>query len=212
MLPPSDSWLHQNLKIQEALENIKSIEVPPPAYMATQNSESFVNQSIEDYIEDGEEDVSSMPISIAIDASLAVEGQNNNIILPESSPTSKSQEALEADGSVSTNTTRISLLTEAVLKALESSDILRTSGVHQRPINLSINASIRVKGDKNLIFSGPKPMKKNASGTLARQGIVQEKDQHSTDGQEYHYEATKKRRAESACCPMIIFESGNADL
>lgn len=212
MLPPSDSWLHQSLKLQEALENIKSIEVPPPAYMAIQNSESFVNQSIEDYIEDGEEDVSSMPISIAIDASLAVEGQDNNIILPESSPTSKPQETLETNCSVSVNTTRISLLTDAVLRALQSSDVLRTSGVHQRPINLSINASIRVKGDKNVVFSGPKSMKKDIPRTLASRNIVQEKDQLSTEGQEYHYEATRKRRAESVCCPMIISEFGSADL
>jgi len=158
MLPPSDSYLHQNLKLAEAISGLQAIEVPPPAY--DDQSKPFVNQSAEDYDSDTEFDYDNMlraPIVVNIDASVHVEGQGNSIAF------FNTESLANGTNTGPTAVGRIESITSTVLAALSMHQDTEISHISARPVQVNVNAPITVKGDKNVVYlGGPRPNRKIA--------------------------------------------------
>ena len=93
MLPPSDSFLHQSLKLAEVTANMQNQETlaqpPPPPYSATQqpysaSQDETPHNDIDIDAEDDEttwDTPSPNPVTINIDASISVQGNSNTIIM-----------------------------------------------------------------------------------------------------------------------------------
>jgi hypothetical protein len=195
MLPPSDSFYHQELKLAEALSNIQAIEVPPPSYtlMPITTNESFHAYGTE--AEDDEEDCLTppAPIAVHIDASIKIEGQGNTIVLPPPPSTVSGQAG--PGGPAPAAHARAERLASTILTALRGVGVVgRGGGVSgdlpeargQRPLELHVNASVSVNGERNVICAGilPRAGRKEGSGS----GV-----QHQAKG----LEGSRKRRAES---------------
>lgn len=177
MLPPSDSFQHQKLKLAEVLAKVLPIEVPPPSYTAMPvTTADFHAYATDD--EDDEDDrdymVPPAPIVVRIDASVKIEGQGNTIVLPPTKPPS-AQTPVSADRPNQTGHPQAERLTAAVLAALTSAGIVECTERRQRPLEVHVNASVNIKGEKNVICAGvPKVTQKGE-------------------------DKCKKRRAESVC-------------
>jgi hypothetical protein len=196
MLPPSDSFHHQELKLAEALSNIQAIEVPPPSYtlMPVTTHESFHAYATDE--EDDEEDCLTplAPIAVHIDASIRIEGQGNTILLPPTHSTVSGQAGPGRPAPAAH--ARAERLTGAILTALRDAGVVGGGGGvgdlpearGQRPLELHVNASVSVNGERNVICAGILPRvgrkewKKEGSGF-----------QHQGKGME----GDRKRRAES---------------
>lgn len=166
MLPPSDSIHHANLKLAEVLSSRNQIQVlpPPPAYTAIIPGTTIpiTEEALAAYADyDDEEDVEQQsapaPITINIDASLKIEGHGNTVVVPSgmASPTSPTTPTGTQATSQQAQALRADRITTTVLAALKASGVLDTqNGAGQRPVEISVNAGIVVKGSKNVICAG----------------------------------------------------------
>ncbi|ERF76068.1 hypothetical protein EPUS_01401 [Endocarpon pusillum Z07020] len=183
MQPPTNTLQHQILRLEALLSSNQESQTTPPAYSATNPMAPVL---YEDHSAD-EEDYGYPasrpgPITINIDASLRIEGQANTIVLPPasspvSSPSSSTKPPPAAMSSQpSCQHGRVEKVTSMVLTALKEAKIFRsTQGMDgqttttTRPVDISVNAGIVVKGSKNTICSGlPKLMKGNGAPAAAR--------------------------------------------
>jgi hypothetical protein len=185
MLPPSDSFRHQELKLAEALSNIQAIEVPPPSYTLMPVTDGNWNAYTTDEEEDEDECLTPLaPITIHIDASIRVDGQANTVILPPTNPTFSglSPGAPGPGRTARAGQARAERLTSTILAALKEAGVVGAdSGRGQRPLELHVNASVHVNGEKNVICAGtPRAGRKDGSAL-----------------QEVAQEGNRKRRAES---------------
>lgn len=201
MLPPSDSLAHQNLKLAEVLASIQkqtaaaaaAATAPPPPYAATATTATPVPSNnitapelLGEFEDDEEDDNSSLaPIVIRIDTSISIDGQNNTVTIPSSSEDSHS----DAQSPVSSiqqlqqlqqrRQAKSAQLASAIISALKSAGALddRETG-RQRPIEVDVNAGIRITGNSNMICPGAR--KRSASDLVSGQ-------------------PDRKRRAQSVC-------------
>lgn len=201
MLPPSDSFRHQELKLAEALSTIQAIDVPqppPPSYtLMPVADDSFHAYAPDDDEDDDDEGCPTppVPITLHIDASLRIDGQFNTIVLPPTNYASSPVSAQSPNPAGPTTTAQAShargeRLTSAVLIALRDADVFGggagEAGRAHRPLDLHINASVHVHGEKNVIWAGiPRVARKDGS---AMQGKVSEAEELAEN---------RKRRAES---------------
>ena len=199
MLPPSDSIHHQQLKLAEALSNIQTIDVPPPSYTSSAKSSHDRDETsyTDELNDDGEENhwPSAAPIRINIDASIHVEGQANTIVLPSGArssqaagrrtPAEQAQQMLGARGE---------RLASMVLFTLKSARFIGGEGDHMyRPLDIQINASVGIKGEKNVICAEvPRIARKNEQHVPINRTQPNTPIQHS-----------KKRRADSVSRPVL---------
>ena len=152
MLPPSDSLQHQSLKLAEALSDIQAIEIPPPSYSAMPGAnETFHAYEVDDYDDDGCHGPS--PIVIKINASVQINGQGNTLIMPSTSTSSRTSSLLAAQTAQASNG-RAEKLTRTVLAALKDAALLEDVEQRQRPLEVHVDASVNVIGEKNLICAG----------------------------------------------------------
>lgn len=202
MLPPSDSFRHQELKLAEALSTIQAIDVPPPP-PPSYTLMPVADDSFHAYAPDDDEDDNEsrptrlMPITLHIDASLRIDGQYNTIVLPPTNHASSPVSAQSPTPAGPATTAQAShargeRLTSAVLIALRDADAFGggagEAGRAHRPLDLHINARVHVHGEKNVICAGiQRVMRKDGS---AMQGKVSE-------AEELAEEENRKRRAES---------------
>lgn len=119
------------------------------------------------------------PITINIDVSLRIEGQANTIVLPPaSSPVSSPSSSAKPSPAAMTSQPsyqhgRVEKVTSMVLTALKEAKIFRSTQATDgqtttRPVEISVNAGIILKGSKNTICSGlPKLMKGNGAPAAA---------------------------------------------
>ena len=189
MLPPSDSLQHQDLKLAEALSDIQAIEVPPPSYTAMPAAnETFHAYEVEDYDDDGIPTPS--PIIIKITASVQIQGQGNTIVLPPSNAPTRLPPNLAAR-TAQAGLGRAEKLTRTVLTALRDAGLLEDAEKRQRPLELHVDASVNVNGEKNVICAGiPRITPDNGQPPQAQ---LSPEPTSSPSG-------SRKRRAESVCC------------
>ena len=163
MLPPGDSLHHQNLKVDESLSSKEPTSMPPPpAYTAASTTFPLNYDTLGPDV-DGEEDTfeAFAPITISIDASVSIEGNNNTVVLPTSQQSNQQIDGTPIALLQTMPNERASTIASTVMKALKDADLLCKLDDHDayystigRPIDVTVNSSISVKGDRNVICSG----------------------------------------------------------
>jgi hypothetical protein len=171
MVGPSDSFTHSIHKLSEAsrdaIRGLQTMDIPP-AYSA--------NPAVEDEDSDDESDVdrwTRTPVIVHIDASISIEGTGNQIALPphpvasplrvagegvraaqgsslDFLPTSSLADAQDATPQRLTRD-RATQISDAVLQALTTSGIFAGTVTPQRQLEVHVDASISVKGERNII-------------------------------------------------------------
>ncbi|KAG5205849.1 hypothetical protein GTR04_5843 [Trichophyton interdigitale] len=179
MLPPSDSLAHQNLKLAEVLASIQkqtAAAAPPPPYAAT--ATTATPELLGEFEDDEEDDSSSLaPIVIKIDTSISIDGQNNTVTIPSASEDSHSdaqspvpsiQQLQQLQQLQQRRQAKSAQLASAIISALKSAGALddRETG-RQRPIEVDVNAGIRITGNSNMICPGAR--KRSASDLVSGQ-------------------------------------------
>lgn len=172
MIPPSDSINHHNLKLAEfvsSLRNQTPMAAPPPPYAARPTG--LTNEELLGQIEDVDDDACTLAsVVIKIDTSIHVEGHANTVAIPSSSPPSseESQQAAAMANAPPTPTsathlqqlqqqrqTKSSQLATTIITALRSAGALEDAETgRQRPIEVNVNAGIRIKGNGNVVCAG----------------------------------------------------------
>ena len=225
MLPPSDSLLHHELKLAEALSNIQAIEVPPPPSYSertvmpvTHDSFHAYSTTTEDDYEDDDDDEKYLtPVTIHIDASIRVEGQSNTLILAPPNATNANSAGAGPCADQPSNIqapartastghgyahgqTRAERLTSTVLTALK--DARGAAG--RRPWEININASVSVNGERNIVCAAVGPRgrgqgaRKEGRNVLEKQQREREDWKREVDGGVMDVNnGSRKRRAES---------------
>ncbi|EFE39868.1 conserved hypothetical protein [Trichophyton verrucosum HKI 0517] len=187
MLPPSDSLAHQNLKLAEVLASIQkqtaAAAAPPPPYAATATtatpvpSNNITAPELLGEFEDDEEDdnLSLAPIVIRIDTSISIDGQNNTVTIPSSSSEDSHSDAQSPVSSIQQlqqlqqrRQAKSAQLASAIISALKSAGALddRETG-RQRPMEVDVNAGIRITGNSNMICPGAR--KRSSSDLVSGQ-------------------------------------------
>ncbi|WEW55562.1 hypothetical protein PRK78_000993 [Emydomyces testavorans] len=167
MLPPSDSINHQNLKLAEfvaSLQNQTTLPAPPPPYAVVQSNDDVLGE-----LEDDEDDgLPLAPIVLKVDTSITIDGHANTVAIPTplSGGCEDGQGFPSETSSATSNSGLIRQLQQqrqaksaqiasSVVSALKSCGVLddRESG-KTRPVEISIDAGIHIKGAKNVVCSG----------------------------------------------------------
>lgn len=199
MLPPSDSISHHSRKLAEfaaSLQNTSGGSAPPPY---TSNAPAVpINEDTFGALDDGTDEgleAQLAPITIKIDASINVEGEANTVVMPPSpsrSPSSSEAPSLPSSAANSTpamspqqlhqrQKTKSAMLAQTIISTLQSSGALEDSeSGKQRPLDVSVNAGVNIKGCRNVVCLGV-PAKLNG----------QPESPESVSG--------RKRRADSVC-------------
>lgn len=171
MVPPSDSINHHSLKLAEFLScqrNQPTMAAPPPPYAA--RLDGLASEELLGQIDDVDDDACNLaPIVIKIDTSIHVEGHANTVAIPAG------MAATPEDGQVSPATenapptpttpnlpqvqaqrqTKSAQLATAIIAALRPSGALEDPETgKQRPIEVNVNAGIRIKGNGNVVCAG----------------------------------------------------------
>lgn len=212
MLPPSDSLRHQELKLAEALSNIRAIEVPPPPPSYTLLPIA-ANNPFHDYATDADEDEDDClaplaPITVQVDAGIRIDGQANTAILPPC-PTTNSTASGQAGLARTVQACHAypERLVSTVLTALRDAGVVGGSngggGHHpehraQRPLEVNVNASLSITGEKNVICAGTLRGGKrdgNVTASTSANGI--QEPEKRLEGKEVRRKGSRKRRAES---------------
>lgn len=181
MLPPSDSINHHNLKLAEfvaGLQNQSSMPTPPPPpYTPRQQvPPPLANEELLGQVDDIDDDpCNPAPIVIKIDSSIHVDGHGNTVAIPSSLSSAGPENAQQGQQSSPTADTvppatptsptlhQMQLQRQAKSAHLATSIVagLRSSGALEddetgksRPIEISVNAGIHIKGNKNVVCAG----------------------------------------------------------
>ncbi|KAK2738774.1 hypothetical protein FQN55_000412 [Onygenales sp. PD_40] len=153
---------------------------PPPPYAPSATSSSFpampaIEDSFADLEDDDDEATSLAPIMIKVDTSIEIEGQGNTIVIPTSNggmgmgmpgdeSTSPSPSPSPASSSSSSSSlqhlqqqrqVKSAQLASTIIAALKASGVLEEKeSRRQRPIEVNVNAGIRIRGDRNVVCAG----------------------------------------------------------
>lgn len=96
------------------------------------------------------------PITIQIDNSITVTGDDNTVVLPVPGASSSTTLASE-----NRNSSPVGTLTATIIGALSRVNALRDESGVLRPININVNSSVRVDGKNNIISRGVLPKTKS---------------------------------------------------
>lgn len=241
MLPPGDSWRHNNLKLAEMIEEtnkhkkLAQSRPPPPAYTPTpvsvprNNTQASAGLITPDPCNPNEQLVSSydyevcdcscgcsnctgeyeaQPVIIKIEAGTDIQGEGNHVILtdsrklkqapfPSSTQSSNNVRPTASDRLIVDTTSTAELIAASVLEALKKEGIIPTNPLElPRPVHLTINAGITIKGNKNVIYSGPPSTGENKQSRPQR--IETKEDDGSKEDEENLASGTsRKRKAQS---------------
>jgi hypothetical protein len=217
MLPPSDSLRHQDPTLAGALSNIRAIEVPPlPSYTLLPIT---ANDPFHDYATDADEDEEDClaplaPITVHVDASIRIDGQANTVILPPC-PTTNSTASGQAGlaRTAQAGHARPERFAGTVLTALRDAGVVGDGsgggGHHpehraQGPLEVNVNASLSITGEKNVICAGTlrggRRRDGNVTASTSANGI--QEPEKRLEGKEVLKEGSRKRRAESVSLMM----------
>lgn len=221
MPPPSDSLLHHELKLAEALSSIQAIEVPPPpsyserTVMPVTHDSFHAYSTIEDDEDDGDDDEKYLaPVTIHIDASIRVDGQSNTLLLAPPNATNANSAGADPCADQPSNIqapartastgygyahgqTRAERLTSTVLTALK--DARGAAG--RGPWEININAGVSVNGERNVVCAargGGQGARKGGRDVLEQRRREREDWKREVDGGVMDVNnGSRKRRAES---------------
>jgi hypothetical protein len=169
MVGPSDSFTHSIHKLSEvsrdAIRSLQTMDIPP-AYTA--------NPAVEG--EDSDDDLDAdrwtgPPVTVHIDASISIEGTGNQIALPphpvarplrvagegvraaQGSPHDYLGSPAGTQDSTPQRLTRdrATQISDAVMQVLTTSGIFAGTVTPQRQLEVHVDASISVKGERNII-------------------------------------------------------------
>lgn len=202
MLPPSDSFRHQSHKLAEMLASIQNgvAPAPPPPYGATDPYDSAYDETASNADAGEEWESNPRPISIHIDASISVLGNGNTVMIPSMSSHQQARAATSTSTEPSTpgatgilqsaqkqRQARLTEMTISIIAALQDSNLLshNESGRHA-PVEISINAGVKVEGSRNVICAG-------TPGRFASRKNAQ------NEPNDEELNAGRKRRAQSVC-------------
>jgi hypothetical protein len=207
MLPPSDSFRHQSHKLAEVIASLQNgVTTPPPPYvLAPEECPSSVDA------EDEPADPGTRPITIHIDASINILGNSNTVILPsvpnQQQPTGSPSTSSSPDRTTgvlqATQKHRQAKLTEmatSIIAALRESDHLSHSSEHGRsePVELSVNAGVKVEGSRNVICAGAGA----GAGSAAPGRSIPSGKNGPNESHGESANAGTKRRAQSVCTAL----------
>ncbi|KAL4896305.1 hypothetical protein BDV59DRAFT_199505 [Aspergillus ambiguus] len=185
MLPPSDSLRHHSLKRLEAASSRQREEhcPPPTPYTATLRIPPRIGDTLrgtghiesyeddDDYDDDDihpEEASAPAPITIHIDTSISIVGNANTILVPSSSSTPCPNPTAMGQPSGTTalkslqkqRQTKLTDIAMTVIDAIGRSLLLEKDDTGRRspsPVEVRINAGIRVEGSRNAVCIGAFP-------------------------------------------------------
>ncbi|KAJ6094698.1 hypothetical protein N7467_002211 [Penicillium canescens] len=154
MLPPSDSFRHQLQKLAEvrANRNNPPPTAPPPYTLSVCQPDGRTVMAINP---DQEEE--SGPITIRIDNSISVAGQDNTIILPSGAtlpPTQTEANTSSANRPSPPRHANMSSTVTAIIDALNRVNALCDVSGNLRTFEVNLNAGIKVDGRSNTICMG----------------------------------------------------------
>lgn len=212
MLPPSNSFLHQSLKLAEVNNTNKQNQetlAPPPPYSQTlsQASQTGGGGGVHvhsDTDAEGDDTLwdspSSTPITITIDASINVHGNSNTIILASGQTSPKRPDSGSEAPSPQSATavlqmaqkhrqTKLTEMATTIIAALQESreSCLGDDGMYPAPIEININTGVKVKGSKNVICAGGRLLHRSGSAATAT----------AAGDTELKENGSRKRRAQS---------------
>ncbi|KAK2748714.1 hypothetical protein FQN57_000295 [Myotisia sp. PD_48] len=225
MLPPSDSLNHQNLKLAEFIASLQkktSLPAPPPPYAANaldpKSNDTAAATVLNDVDEYGDDDGAYLaPIVIKIDTSICIDGQGNTIAIPSSigspsspdetntpipvepsspAPTDPATAVQQLQQLQQRRQAKSTQLASAIISALKSAGVLEDPETsRQRPIEINVNAGIRIKGHANVICSGTQKRSTQTKGAA-------------------NAPLDRKRRAQSEpiCTPVLKKQCPSKDL
>ena len=158
MQPPSDTMRQTLQKLAEvrASRNATSTTAPPPYTLSVHRPTGMSVMSLDQSDESDPlyEEEPLSPITIHIDNSITVTGNNNTIVLSSgaSSPTNPTNPE-------NRNSSRLSSLATVIIAALNRANALRDVSGVPRPVNIKVNSAIRMDGNNNTIPQAgvPKP-------------------------------------------------------
>ena len=162
-----------------AVAAIQNMALPPPAY--TTNPDPPRDLAYLDPESDSETDVSEWnepPVTIHINASITIEGNSNQVALP-THPSARSLQVIgdnlrAVQGSPQDYTgypspvadrlacDRAEQISDAVMQALKDSGVLAGTVTPMRRLDVCVDASVTVKGEKNVLTTIV-PLRRNVS-------------------------------------------------
>lgn len=241
MLPPGDSWRHNNLKLAEMVEEtnkqkkLAQSRPPPPAYTPTpvavrqNNTQASAGLITPDLCNPNEQLVSpyeyevcdcscgcsnctgefeAQPVIIKIEAGTEIEGEGNHVILtdlrklkqssfPSSTQSANNLQPTSSDRLIVDTTSTAELIAASVLEALKKEGIIPTNPIEiSRPVHLTINAGITIKGSRNTIYSGP-PSIRETKQSKPPQIEKKENDSNMEQAEDLANGTSRKRKAQS---------------
>lgn len=158
MKPPSDAVRHTLAKLAEvrASRNASSTSAAPPPYTlsVTRPSGTTVMNVDPSDASDYYYPEEPAPITISIDQSINVTGNDNSIRLPAAGASSPAASTSEIRGSSPAGS-----LAAVIIASLNRANALRDESGMLRPINIQVNSSVRIDGQNNVVSCGevPKP-------------------------------------------------------
>ncbi|KAE8146249.1 hypothetical protein BDV25DRAFT_169977 [Aspergillus avenaceus] len=219
MLPPSHSLLHQLHKLAEARASPQNQArpSPPPPYSIripldvsnedTRN-EIFEHGRASEELDEDDDSVSwesgpssssyrsESPITIHIDASISILGNNNTVIIPSAiaPPRDNNPEAPAPQTSPVTllysaqrhRQARLTDMATSIITALGKTGILDRTGSGATPVAVNIDTGIKVEGSRNVICAGP---------GLSSTRLLGKRRLNQTNGEANLQDGNRKRRA-----------------
>ncbi|KAJ5665631.1 uncharacterized protein N7477_008079 [Penicillium maclennaniae] len=161
MRPPTDSLRHQLQKLAEAQMNrTSSTNVPP--YLSSTPPRSFIMTPSPLMMDDSKWEDPAVPITINIDSSIDIFGNNNTVMLPSRaappisttpSPSTDSENFGSSTPSASqqNRVAKFGSMAAVIIAALEKAGGLTDDLGRTRPIHISINSGIKIDGKSNTI-------------------------------------------------------------
>lgn len=216
MLPPSDSFLHQSLKLAEVTANMQSQEtlISPPPYSMSQPPNPGLRETQSDDIDVDDDEAgwdtttNPNPIMVHIDASISVRGNSNTIIMTSGTQSKQPTQASAQSTTPPSSTTnsmdsatavlqsaqkhrqnKVTEMATSIIAALQSSrDLSQGSNGRGTPVEININTGVSIEGSKNVICAG--------TGTGAGR-MLPRKDNNHNESDETESGSKRKRRAQS---------------
>ena len=231
MLPPSDSFLHQSLKLAEVTTNMQCQETltPPPPYSVSQSPNPGLRETQSDEIDIDDDEASwdttatnPNPVTVHIDASISVRGNSNTIIMssgtgtqqPKPASTQSTTPPSPTTNSMTSATTvlqtaqkhRQNKLTEmatSIIAVLQSSrDLSQGSNGRGTLVEINVNTEVNIEGRKNVICAGT---------GIGEGRMLPRRDNNQNESDEDESGSMRKRRAQSVCSygPLIALLVGS---
>lgn len=156
MHSPSETLRHKLAELRaNRSSHIATSTAPPPYTLSVSRPSGTCVMSLDHADQTDYYPEELAPITINIDNSIIVTGNENTVVLPVPGASSSTTPASE-----NRNSSPVGTLTATIIGALSRVNALRDESGVLRPININVNSSVRVDGKHNVISRGGIPKTK----------------------------------------------------